>query len=131
KRHGSLWQELVARAGTEVRFRAPAETLKRWRALAGVVPPFEFFSRLLDGDGMRARMLERLGAEAADAIDVLLNLSLGSDEGAAPSLQGFLSWLREGRREIRRDMEQGIDEVRVMTVHGAKGLEAPIVFLPD
>ena len=76
-------------------------------------------------------MLERLGAEAADAIDELLNLALAYDENAAPSLQGFLSWLREGTRVIKRDMEQGLDEVRVMTVHGAKGLEAPIVFLPD
>ena len=51
--------------------------------------------------------------------------------GAPPSLEGFLAWLREGQREIKRDMEQGRNEVRVMTVHGAKGLEAPIVFLPD
>jgi ATP-dependent helicase/nuclease subunit A len=86
---------------------------------------------LLDADGMRARMLERLGAEAADAIDELLNLALAYDESAAPSLQGFLSWLRQGTRVIKRDMEQSLDEVRVMTVHGAKGLEAPIVFLPD
>src|SRR3979490_2529772 len=76
-------------------------------------------------------MLERPGAEAADAIDELLNLALAYDDGAAPSLQGFLSWLRQGTRVIKRDMEQGLDEVRVMTVHGAKGLEAPIVFLPD
>ena len=76
-------------------------------------------------------MLARLGAEAADALDEFLNLALAYDETAPPSLQGFLSWLRQGRREIKRDMEQGRDEVRVMTVHGAKGLEAPIVFLPD
>ena len=131
KRRGFLWQELLARAGTEARFREAAETLKRWRARADLVPPFEFFCALLDADGMRARMLERLGAEAADAIDELLNLALAYDDGAAPSLQGFLSWLREGTRVVKRDMEQGLDEVRVMTVHGAKGLEAPIVFLPD
>ena len=76
-------------------------------------------------------MLARLGAEAADAIDEFLNLALAYDDSAPPSLQGFLRWLREGQREIKRDMEQGRDEVRVMTVHGAKGLEAPIVFLPD
>ena len=76
-------------------------------------------------------MLARLGAEAADAIDEFLNLALAYDDSAPPSLQGFLGWLREGSREIKRDMEQGRDEVRVMTVHGAKGLEAPIVFLPD
>ena len=55
KRQGFLWQELVARAGTEARFRGPAETLKRWRARADRVPPFEFFSALLDADGMRAQ----------------------------------------------------------------------------
>src|SRR5262252_4782628 len=131
KRQGFLWQELVARAGTQPRFRAPAQMLERWQARAHRLPPFEFYSALLDGDGMRARMLERLGAEAADAIDELLNLALAYDRVAAPSLQGFLSWLRQGARVIKRDMEQGLDEVRVMTVHGAKGLEAPIVFLPD
>jgi ATP-dependent helicase/nuclease subunit A len=131
KRQGFLWQELLAHAGTNERFREAAEVLKRWRARADLVPPFEFFSALLDADGMRARILERLGAEAADAIDELLNLALAYDDGAAPSLQGFLNWLREGTRVIKRDMEQGLDEVRVMTVHGAKGLEAPIVFLPD
>ncbi len=131
KRQGFLWPELLARAGTEAHFRAPAEILARWQARAHRLPPFEFYSALLDGDGMRARMLERLGAEAADAIDELLNLALSYDRVAAPSLQGFLSWLRQGTRIIKRDMEQGLDEVRVMTVHGAKGLEAPIVFLPD
>jgi ATP-dependent helicase/nuclease subunit A len=80
---------------------------------------------------MRAAMLARLGAEAGDAIDEFLNLALAHEDTAPPSLQGFLSALREDAREITRDMEQGRDEVRVMTVHGAKGLEAPIVFLPD
>ncbi len=131
ERRGSLWQELLARADAAPRLQAAAETLKRWRAQADRAPPFEFYAALLDGDGMRARMLDRLGVEAADAIDEFLNLALGYDDTAPPSLQGFLSWLREGVREIKRDMEQGRGEVRVMTVHGAKGLEAPIVFLPD
>jgi ATP-dependent helicase/nuclease subunit A len=131
KREGFLWQELLARAATDARFRPPAEILARWLTRAHLMPPFEFYAALLDGEGMRARMLERLGAEAADAIDELLNLALAYDRVAAPSLQGFLNWLRQGTRVIKRDMEQGLDEVRVMTVHGAKGLEAPIVFLPD
>ena len=67
-------------------------------------------------------MLARLGPEAADAIDEFLNLALAYDREAAPSLQGFLDQLRARRHEIKRDMEQGRDEVRVMTVHGAKGL---------
>jgi ATP-dependent helicase/nuclease subunit A len=128
-RPGSLWQALAAGAGP--RLAAAANTLERWRARAGLMPPFELYAGLLDGEGMRERMLARLGAEAADAIDEFLNLALAYDDGAAPSLQGFLGWLRQGPREVKRDMEQGRDEVRVMTVHGAKGLEAPIVFLAD
>ena len=80
---------------------------------------------------MRAKLIERLGPEAIDPITEFLNLALTFDEGEPPSLTGFLSWLRVGRREVKRDMEHGRDEVRVLTVHGSKGLEAPIVFLPD
>jgi ATP-dependent helicase/nuclease subunit A len=132
-REGSLWDQLHARHGTggTDRFGQAAVTLRRWRAAAEREPPFEFYAGVLDREGGRARMLARLGTEAADAIDEFLNLALAHDNGAPPSLQGFLCRLRQGQREIKRDMEQGRDEVRVMTVHGAKGLEAPIVFLPD
>src|SRR5690606_12300625 len=95
------------------------------------VPPYEFLVEVLVHDGMRARLLGRLGAEAADPLDVLLAMALAYDEQAPPSLQGFVDWLRASEREIKRDMEHGRSEVRVMTVHGSKGLEAPIVILPD
>jgi ATP-dependent helicase/nuclease subunit A len=130
-RKGSLWAELRKHASQSDRFRHVAETLQRWQAQSERMPPFEFYSALLDGEGGRARMLARLGSEAADAIDEFLNLALAYDDDAPPSLEAFLAWLREGQREVKRDMEQGRNEVRVMTVHGAKGLEAPIVFLPD
>jgi ATP-dependent helicase/nuclease subunit A len=132
-REGSLWEQLQVRRqdGNSDRLARAAGTLQRWRAVAEREPPFEFYASVLDREGGRARMLARLGTEAADAIDEFLNLALAHDDGAPPSLQGFLCRLRKGQREIKRDMEQGRDEVRVMTVHGAKGLEAPIVFLPD
>ena len=65
--------------------------------------------------------------EANDALDEFLNLALDYERRETPSLQGFLAWLRQARAEVKRDMEIARDEVRVMTVHGAKGLEAPIV----
>jgi len=130
-RTGSLWRQLQARPAANNRVMQAAESLQRWRQWAERLPPFEFYLAVLDGEGGRARMLARLGTEAADALDEFLNLALAHDDGAPPSLQGFLCWLRQGQREIKRDMEQGRNEVRVMTVHGAKGLEAPIVFLPD
>ena len=93
--------------------------------------PFVFFARVLGADGGRRRFLARLGLEANDALDEFLNLALDYERHEAPSLQGFLAWLREARAEVKRDMEIKRDEVRVMTVHGAKGLEAPIVILAD
>ncbi len=95
--------------------------------------PMNSSRRLLEREQgrFRTRLLSRLGPDAADPIDELLNLALAYDEQEPPSLQGFLTWLRAHERQIKRDMEQGRNEVRVMTVHGAKGLEAPIVFLPD
>jgi ATP-dependent helicase/nuclease subunit A len=93
--------------------------------------PFAFYALLLGARGMRGRILGRLGAEANDALDEFLNLALEYERRQTPSLQGFLTWLRDARAEVKRDMDIARDEVRVMTVHGAKGLEAPIVILAD
>lgn len=131
KRRGTLWSALIANADAKPHFRTAVDTLKRWRSRADFIPPFEFFASILDRENARARFLARLGPEAADPLDEFLNLALSYDDAAAPSLTGFLAYLRETEREVKRDMEHGRNEVRVMTVHGAKGLEAPIVFLPD
>ena len=130
-RRGTLWSSLQRLAKDDARYAEAADILKRWRSEADFLPPFEFYSRLLDKDGRRARLLTRLGPEAGDAIDEFLNLAIRFDTDEPPSLQGFLDWLSRAEPEIKRDMDQGRNEVRVMTVHGAKGLEAPIVFLPD
>ena len=107
------------------------ETLKRWRKAADFTPPYEFWASLLDRDGVRAKLIGRLGPDAADPVDEFLNVALTYDDSAPASLTGFLHALTEEEREIKRDTEHARDEVRVMTIHGAKGLEAPIVFLPD
>jgi ATP-dependent helicase/nuclease subunit A len=93
--------------------------------------PFAFYAQILGAGGARRRFLARLGPEANDALDEFLNLALDYERRETPSLQGFLAWLREARAEVKRDMEIARNEVRVMTVHGAKGLEAPIVILAD
>jgi ATP-dependent helicase/nuclease subunit A len=130
-RKGTLWRSLLDHAADAPSYQTAANSLRRWRSRADFVPPFEFFATILDDEGARARFLARLGPEAADPLDEFLNLALGYDDQAPPSLTGFLAYLAEADREVKRDMEHGRDEVRVMTVHGAKGLEAPIVFLPD
>jgi ATP-dependent helicase/nuclease subunit A len=98
---------------------------------AGSRTPFSFYAELLGAGGGRRAFLARLGHEATDAIDEFLNLALDYESRETPSLQGFAAWLRTASAAVKRDMEMARDEVRVMTVHGAKGLEAPIVILAD
>lgn len=128
---GGLWKALRARAGERPSWNAAARDLGDWLAAADFAPPYEFFARVLGPDGGRRRFLARLGAEAADPLDEFLALALAFEHENPPSLQGFLRWFSRGGAEIKRDMELARDEVRVMTVHASKGLEAPVVFLPD
>lgn len=93
--------------------------------------PFTFYARVLGPGEGRKKFLARLGPEANDALDEFLNLALEYEKRDTPSLQGFVAWLRAASAEVKRDMEMARDEVRVMTVHGAKGLEAHTVILAD
>ncbi|WP_271188717.1 double-strand break repair helicase AddA, partial [Ancylobacter dichloromethanicus] len=130
-REGLLEDTLAARAGENPKWAAAALRLARLRGEALSLRPFDFYARVLGRERGRAAMLARLGPEAADALDEMLALARAYESLEAPSLAGFLAFLRRGGAEAKRDMEAGRDEVRVMTVHGAKGLEAPYVILAD
>ncbi len=130
-RKGTLRAALSEQVAASGKF---ADVLKRLEQCEGCFPretPFAFYAWLLGGDGGRARILRRLGHEANDALDEFLELALNFERKAPASLQGFMAWLRAADTEVKRDMEISRDEVRVMTVHGAKGLEASVVFLVD
>ncbi|AUC93825.1 double-strand break repair helicase AddA [Bradyrhizobium sp. SK17] len=131
QRRGSLRAALAAQAATDERFAAALRRLEHCERRFTQETPFAFYAWLLGGDGGRARMLRRLGHEANDALDEFLELALSYERKAPASLQGFIAWLRAADTEVKRDMEISRDEVRVMTVHGAKGLEASVVFLVD
>ncbi len=124
-RKGSL---AAALAGSEF-IKARAQ-VARWRERAGA-GPFDFFATLLGADGGRRALVGRIGPEAGDAIDEFLARALVHEQGEAPSLSGFLAEIEAADSQIKRDMEAAGAQVRVMTVHASKGLEAPIVFLPD
>ena len=130
-RKGSLRAALTARAATDGLLRDALWRLEQCERRAVHETPFAFYAWLLGGDGGRARILRRLGHEANDALDEFLELALNYERKAPASLQGFMAWLRAADTEVKRDMEISRDEVRVMTVHGAKGLEASVVFLVD
>jgi ATP-dependent helicase/nuclease subunit A len=131
-RRGTLWDELRARAAETRRWEEAVAALAELLARADFVPPYELFADLLGARGGRRSILARLGPEAGDALDEFLALALRFERTNVPSLQGFLHWLGAGEIELKRELEQrGRDEVRIMTVHGAKGLQAPVVILPD
>ncbi len=130
-RKGSLRQAFADHAAHSDRLRIALKRLEACEARFQQDTPFTFYAWLLGGYEGRAHILKRLGLEANDALDEFLELALSYEQKAPASLQGFMAWLRAADTDIKRDMEIRRDEVRVMTVHGAKGLEASVVFLVD
>jgi len=127
----SLWARLQACRDKDPTHARAWDLLTALRARADYSPPFEFLSAILCDFGGRRALAARLGSEAHDPLDELLRLAQLHELDHPPSLQGFLHWIGQGEAQIKRDPEQQADEVRIMTVHGAKGLQAPVVFLPD
>jgi ATP-dependent helicase/nuclease subunit A len=124
---GPLWRHLQR--------TQPAERLAPLLAMlarADIATPYQFLEELLSGplDGRR-KLIRRLGTEARDPIEELLNAALTFESTTTPSLQRFLDWFDRGDVEIVRDPSAPLDAVRVMTAHGAKGLQAPLVILAD
>ncbi len=126
-----LYATLRQRAGEAEDWRAAWAFYEAVRGKADYLPPFALLGLVLDELGGRARLLARLGGEAAEPLDELRAeaLKFGRTEPAA--LQGFVQKMRLSAESIKREQEEAGDFVRIMTVHGAKGLQAPIVILPD
>lgn len=123
----TLWEALR----TSGKHEATLKILDDLRSNADFLRPYDLINRLLIRHGGRHALLARLGHEAEDGIDALLSQALGYEQSAVPSLTGFLTWLQTEDVTVKRQMDSAGDRIRVMTVHGAKGLEAPIVILPD
>ncbi len=128
----SLWEALSTHAGADSAFGVAHRTLTAILAQTDFLGPFALFAHVLTAHDGRRKLLSRLGMDADDPIDEFLAQALEYERRHTPSLEGFLHWLEHGRLEVKRDLEQANrDAVRIMTVHGAKGLQAPIVFMPD
>jgi ATP-dependent helicase/nuclease subunit A len=106
-------------------------TLETWAKRAVTHGPFSFYSPLLSVERGRHALLSRLGQEASDVINTFLAQALAHEQRQTPSLMQFLQELESAELVVKRDMESFSNEVRVMTVHGAKGLEAPLVILME
>ncbi|ARO15712.1 ATP-dependent helicase/nuclease subunit A [Ketogulonicigenium robustum] len=121
-----LWQALRAADAPEV-----LAILNDLRDHADFLRPYDLINRLLLRHNGRLRLLARLGQEAEDGIDALLSQALAYEEGNIPSLTGFIEWMEADALEIKRQQGSGANQIRVMTVHGSKGLESPIVIMPE
>lgn len=132
-RDGDLWAALRRRAASgEAPFFGAHARLSAIFARADYLPPYAFYARVLGPEGGRRALLERLGPDALDPIDEFLAQALAWSSAGHGSLQGFLHHIETEGGEIKRDLD-GLRrrEVRILTVHAAKGLQAPIVYLPD
>ena len=132
-RNGALWDALQ----TATSHQPVTNYLQKLIKLAGESIPYEFLTYILqspcpadDKSGLRA-ITRRLGEDAHDPIDELLNTALNFGQDHIPTLQGFISEILNNPVTIKREMEEAGNEVRIMTVHGSKGLQAPVVILPD
>jgi ATP-dependent helicase/nuclease subunit A len=130
-RPGSLAQALEEAARGDTRFAEAQSRLSVWRESGRSLPPFDVFSRVLGRDGGRRAFRARLGPEADDVLAELLGRALAFGRDHIPTMAGFLAWMRGAEVQIKRDLDVSSGEVRVMTVHGAKGLEAKVVVLAD
>ncbi|MEM9438379.1 MAG: double-strand break repair helicase AddA [Pseudomonadota bacterium] len=123
-----LWQALRQR---ESEYPETLALLRDMLSKADFLRPFELVDRLLTVHGGRRKLVSRLGTECEDAVDAFLAQALVYEQTEVSSLTGFLAWLAVDSLRIKRAIDSSADVVRVMTVHGAKGLESPIVILPD
>ncbi len=130
----SLWQRLCH--STDPAHTPVAAFLKSVLGRAGHMPPYEFFASILERPCLEGKigwtlLIERLGQEAREPVEAFLGRALDHGRTETPNLHGFLAAIENDAAEVKREMEQGGDGVRVMTIHGAKGLEAPVVILPE
>lgn len=129
KRGGkSLYQRICE----EKTYEKIAIELKTMLNMVDYSRPYELYAHVLNKLGARKKFAERMGVEVLDGIDEFINLTVSFEREHIPSMQKFVAWIEQDDAEIKREQEQSeLDAVRIMTVHGAKGLQSPIVILPD
>ncbi|XDZ65185.1 double-strand break repair helicase AddA [Alphaproteobacteria bacterium LSUCC0684] len=126
-----LFQRLAALAQENEEFDAAHEKLLALMGKAESFRPYEFYRAVLDKDTRKA-FATRLGAHVMDVLAEFLDAARQHEKLHSPSLLGFIETMETTDDEVSREsLTRGSNEIRMMTIHGAKGLEAPVIVLPD
>ena len=126
RKNASLWHYL------QTKNEFISNKLKDILNQADKVPVYEFFAYLLGPMGGRKAFVSRFGNEVHEAFDEFLALCLEFEQNNIPSLQNFIQWFQNRDNVIKRDLDQSdLNTVKIMTIHGSKGLQGNIVFMPD
>ncbi|MEM9574279.1 MAG: double-strand break repair helicase AddA, partial [Pseudomonadota bacterium] len=131
RQSASLYEQLALLAPQHEHSAAAYIQLERWKTIALHEPVFEFYSHVLGVGEGRKKLISRLGPETGEMLDEFLSFAIAQERTGAVALETFLNTLENFSPEIKREMDGAHQQVKIMTVHGAKGLEAPIVFLVD
>lgn len=124
----SLWQRLGA--SDDAFHQETCIRLTRFYEQSRTLKPYEWIHFLLTNEGGLTALLSHFGAEAQDICEELLEQALLFESQHTPVLQLFVAWMRTQSFNTKRELVEGSGGVRVMTIHAAKGLEAPIVIVP-
>lgn len=128
QRRGTVFNNILSLP----QYKNTAEKLKLLTNLSGFARPYELFNYVLVNLEGRKNFIARMGNEVEDVLDEFLNLTLTFEQKHTPSLEAFINWIVEDEVIVQKEMEQGEnDTVKIMTVHGSKGLQAPVVILAD
>ncbi|MFT6071580.1 MAG: ATP-dependent helicase/nuclease subunit A [Alphaproteobacteria bacterium] len=130
-REGKLWQSLGVHHGESAHFTTAYEFLKGVIKCAEHASPYDFLNYILENTQGRKKFIARLGADCIDALDEILNKALDFVNNHTPSLQKFVHLIRNSDGSEKREMDSNSNQIQMMTIHGSKGLESPIIFLPN
>ena len=123
-------ETLFSRLSESEKYKDITNDLKYLIDFSKTALPFEFFDYVLKVQNKRKNFISRLGVEVVDVLNGFLSQCLSYDNlKLGKSLSDFYEWFSLNDVEIKRNMEQVNNTVRIMTVHSSKGLEAPVVFL--
>jgi ATP-dependent helicase/nuclease subunit A len=129
-RHSSVWNSLIEKQTTNKRFKKITEELMLYFNMADFMSPFEFFYKVLEIYDGKKKFISRLGLQVTDILEEFLRQAEKFEKDANISLQSFVIWIERNTFDTK-NQTSSLNTIQIMTVHSAKGLQAPVVILAD